>query len=100
MTDVHQSANADRGPVKATARVVAPYLYELLWNIALHGPLTASEIADDHNRPFTAFDKWTPQQAANRLRSVQRLGLVERDDDGFWLLTPMGRTWMTTGAES
>lgn len=95
---LHQS---DRGPVKATARVVPPYLYEVIWNIAVHGPLTAGEIADDHNRPVSVPDwqRWTPQQAANRLRTLHRLGLVERDEDGFWLLTITGRKWITTGAE-
>jgi hypothetical protein len=90
-----------RGPVRATARVVSPYLYEVIWNVAIHGPLTAGEIADDHNRPRSVQDwqKWTPQQTANRLRTLQRLGLMERDDDGFWSLTPTGRTWITTGAE-
>lgn len=92
---------AERGPVVATARVVPPYLYELLWNIAIHGPLTAGELADDHNRPTTVrdYEKWTPQETVNRLRTPQRLGLVEHDADGFWLLTAAGRKWMTTGAE-
>lgn len=90
----------DRGPVAATARVVPPYLYRTVWNIAMHGPLVASEIADDHNRgEDSVYFRWTAQQAANRMRTLARLGLVERDEDGFYLLTPDGRRWITTGAE-
>lgn len=75
---------------------VAPYLYEVLWNIATSGPLRASEIADDHNRPVSVPDwqKWTAQGAALRLRPLQKLGIVHRDDDGFWLLTEAGRSWL------
>jgi hypothetical protein len=67
----------------------------------MHGPLTASEIAEDHNRPTTtpSYMHWTPQSAAARLRTAQRLNLVERDNDGFWLLTVTGRQWITVGAE-
>lgn len=92
---------SERGPVTATARVVPPYVYEVLWNIAMHGPLTAGEIADDHNRPMPVAEwaKWTPQGAASRLRSAKRLGLVERDGDGFWMLSEAGRTWITNGAQ-
>jgi hypothetical protein len=88
-------------PVRATARVVPPYLYRVVWSIALHGPITAAGVADDHNRPLTtAVDMyWTPQSAANRMRSLVGLGLVERDADGFYLLTPRGRRWITNGAE-
>lgn len=93
--------DTDRGPLRATARIVPPYLYEVMWNIALHGPLTAAEIADDRNRPKTREEwlHWTPQQAANRMRTLIKLGLIERDEDRFYLLTPGGRRWMTTGAE-
>lgn len=90
-----------REPIKATARVVPPYLYKVLWELAQSGPLTAGEIAENRNRPISVqeWEQWTPQQAANRLRSVQKLGLVERDKNGFWLLSRAGRTWITVGAE-
>jgi hypothetical protein len=86
-------------PVRATARVVPPYLYKVVWSIALHGPVTAAGVADDHNRPKSIDTYWTPQAAANRMRSLVRLGLVERDADGFYLLTQRGRRWITNGAE-
>lgn len=89
-----------RDPVSATARVVPPYLYEVLWSIAHNGPLTAQEIADDHNRPLSVSVYWASQTAANRLRGVIRLGLLERDPDGFYLLTNEGRAWITVGAEA
>lgn len=93
-------AASERGPVQATKRIVPPYLYRAVWSIAVHGPLTASEIAEDVNRrEAIQYLHWTPQQAANRMRILARLGLIMRDGDGFYLLTPAGRTWITTGAE-
>lgn len=90
-----------RGPVTATARIVPPYLYKVVWSIAIHGPLTASEIADEHNLPEqSVYFIWTPQTTANRMRSLIKLGLIERDPDGFYVLTEYGRGWVTTGAEA
>lgn len=90
-----------RGPIQATARIVPPHLYWVLWRIALDGPLTSQEIAEDHNRPRSVqpSEYWSAQATSNRLRSLVRLGLIERDSRGFWLLTRQGRTWMATGAE-
>lgn len=94
-------ADKRRDPVQATARIVPPSLYEVVWNVALHGPLTAQEIAEHRNLPTHMHDynRWTPQQAANRMRTLIRLGLFERDENGFYLLTPAGRRWVSTGAE-
>jgi predicted transcriptional regulator len=78
---------------------VSPYLYDVLWNVAVHGPLTAQEIAEDHNRPVHTLVIWTAQAAANRLRALIRLGLLARDEDGFYLLTDKGRRWMLGGAD-
>lgn len=96
-----RAENVLHSPIKATARIVQPYLYEVLWRLALEGPLLAAEIAADHNRSSSTrhYARWTPSDAANKLRGPVRLGLVERDKDGFWMLTRAGRTWMTTGID-
>lgn len=91
--------HTDRDPVRATTHVVPPYLYKLVWQIAYAGPLRAAEIAEDHNRAAKTWERWTPLQAANRMRTLTRLKLIRRDSAGFYVLTPEGRAWITLGAE-
>jgi hypothetical protein len=98
---VSLGAGSRHGPIQATARIVPPYLYEVLWGMALNGPTTAMEIASARNRPADrkSWQRWTSQQAANRMRTVVKLGLVERSKEGIYSLTPFGREWMSTGGE-
>lgn len=87
--------NTERALV-TTSPALAPWQYEILWWLAVYGPLTAGEIAAEHNRPRStpAYFKWTSQGAAARLRSLVRLGLIVRRDDAIYDLTDRGAAWL------
>ena len=90
------TVEVERVERKTIEPAVVPYLYRVLWSLAVHGPLTAAEIAEEHNMPLTVRDyqKWTGTDVANRLRGMQKRGIVERNQGGFWSLTEQGRAWM------
>ncbi len=73
--------------------VIAPYVYELAWQISVYGPSTAGELAEIHNRPTDRYP-WTAQTVASRLKTLTIAGLLERGDDRIYRLTPMGWHWL------
>lgn len=64
---------------------VYPYHYGMLWEIAVSGPLAASELR--------AAREWGVLGTGNRLRALVKLDLLERND-GIYSLTDKGRAWM------
>lgn len=75
---------------------IAPHEFEFVWRLALEGPLAASEIADDLNRPTTALIHWTGSRIASQLRSLIKLGIVTSDggSPAIYRLTDAGRAWI------
>lgn len=66
--------------------VLMPYQYKVLWLLAEHGPLTASEMASQF--------RWHPVATSNRMRALVRAGWLEREPSGIHLLTWSARMWL------
>lgn len=80
------------------ADLIMPFLFDVLWSLAeeVEGPSSSAEIAERYNRRKRAsyVDAWTPSSVSNKLRGLQRRGLIDRESSGVWFLTEAGDRWV------
>lgn len=67
---------------------IAPGHYQMLWELALFGGLTAGEFSQSRR----AYG--SPRGTANGLKALVALGLVERSDDRIYSLTSAAVEWL------